>query len=306
MRIAGQSIDFKMKRLVLALLAICGICMHAVAQTPTNALPPLAALPALPGATTNTTSVAALPAPTSATAVPQAPVPASPPIPAGLLPKPYTTTETKSEPKADPNIAPAEMDLPPVVLDAEGAIARPTATARPEPETPTTVLGIEAPVPLAPPPSLPGLALPVPGTTPTDSAATQLANDTATSLMGPQVPGKDDNNAGKRSWETTLEPTEVHPTTKFIYKRSIMPGEIYRTEYNRDNRHLPKRVTRDDYANLLFTSVAKNDVEATRALLNAGTGLEITTVHGETPLALAQRVGATEVTQLLIARGALN
>ena len=107
-----------------------------------------------------------------------------------------------------------------------------------------------------------------------------------------------------KSWETKLAASGIKPLPKFRYKREILPEVLYRTSYNRDNDHLPRRVTRDDYGNLLLASVVRNDVEATRALLNAGTGINVTTPAGETALALAQRVGATEVAELLTARGA--
>ena len=84
----------------------------------------------------------------------------------------------------------------------------------------------------------------------------------------------------------------------------MLPEVIYSTQYSRDNQHLPLRVTRDDYANLLFASVTSNDIEATRARLNAGTGLQVTNEAGETPLAAAKRAGAVDVAELLIARGA--
>lgn len=83
----------------------------------------------------------------------------------------------------------------------------------------------------------------------------------------------------------------------------MLPDAIYRTEYDHDNRHLPRRMTRDEYANLLFNSIARNDVETTRALLNEGTVSRVVTAFGETPLQYARRTGATEVAALLAARG---
>jgi hypothetical protein len=119
----------------------------------------------------------------------------------------------------------------------------------------------------------------------------------------PEIKVTDDAPKGK-TWETKLTTTITPPKTKFNFKRAILPEAIYRTDYSRDNSHLPRRMTRDDYANLLFSSVMRNDVEATRALLNAGTGLDVTTDAGETPLAVAKRTGAMDVAALLSARGA--
>jgi hypothetical protein len=106
------------------------------------------------------------------------------------------------------------------------------------------------------------------------------------------------------TWQTKLAPSIIPPQTNFNYKRVQLPDSIYATQYDRDNSHLPIRVTREDYEALLFTMVAKNDIDATRALLNAGTGLEVTNSYGETPLTVARRSGATEVAELLVARGA--
>jgi hypothetical protein len=61
---------------------------------------------------------------------------------------------------------------------------------------------------------------------------------------------------------------------------------------------LPIAIHRDDYANLLFESVVRNDVQTTRALLNAGTPVNIVATNGETPLATARRAGATATAQL--------
>ncbi len=109
-----------------------------------------------------------------------------------------------------------------------------------------------------------------------------------------------------KTWETTLAPAIIPTKTNFNYKRALLPNAIYRTDYNKNNRHLPRRVTRDDYARLLFSSVTKNDLTTTRALLNAGVSLKATNMNGETPLQLARRMGAEQVAQLLIARGAVN
>lgn len=111
-------------------------------------------------------------------------------------------------------------------------------------------------------------------------------------------------NEGLRTWETKLEPTIFPPVTNFKYKRVLLPAMVYRTEYDRENRHLPSRLTRADYANLFFSSVAKNDVETTRAFLNAGVSPLVMTDYGETALSFAMRSGAIDVAALLNARGA--
>jgi ankyrin repeat protein len=96
----------------------------------------------------------------------------------------------------------------------------------------------------------------------------------------------------------------VPKATKFNYKRQILPSAINSTTYGRDNQHLPPRMTRDDYAQMLFYTVAHNDVDGTRALLNAGTYINSLNIYGETPLAFARRAGSQDVAALLAARGA--
>ena len=108
-----------------------------------------------------------------------------------------------------------------------------------------------------------------------------------------------------QTWQTTLAPSYRQPSTAdYHYRRVQLPANIYASQYDTANSHLPARETREEYEALLFSMVAKNDINATRALLNAGTGLEATNSYGETPLMVAKRTGATEVAQLLTARGA--
>jgi hypothetical protein len=107
----------------------------------------------------------------------------------------------------------------------------------------------------------------------------------------------------EKTWLTKLAPTSFDRTTNFNYKRETLPEVLYNTSYNQQNRHLPLRRTRADYENWLFASVSRNDINATRALLNAGTNINAVSPLGETPLAFAQRVGAMDVAALLKARG---
>jgi hypothetical protein len=61
---------------------------------------------------------------------------------------------------------------------------------------------------------------------------------------------------------------------------------------------------REDYVRLLFKHAATNNIDGTRALLNAGTDINATNPRGETPLAVARRYGAMDTAALLAARGA--
>lgn len=104
---------------------------------------------------------------------------------------------------------------------------------------------------------------------------------------------------------TTLETTIVLPKLGYQYRRAVLPDAIYRTHYTPENRHLPTLVTLTDYEQLFLISVARNDVDATRALLNEGVPVNTTNAHGESALAVAQRHHAQDTERLLIARGAL-
>jgi hypothetical protein len=152
-------------------------------------------------------------------------------------------------------------------------------------------------------------ALPLPGNEATSAApmndeeALAVLSDAESEMPAIKVVRE---KAPPKTWETTLAPSIIPAQTKFNYKRALLPAAIYRADYDKNNRHLPRRVTRDDYTSLLFTSVAKNDLNTTRALLNAGVSLKATNPYGETPLQLARRMGAEQVAQLLIARGAVN
>lgn len=109
---------------------------------------------------------------------------------------------------------------------------------------------------------------------------------------------------GGRTWTTKLAPAIVPMNTSFNYRRQVLPDAIYRTQYDRENRHLPTRVTREDYTRILIERVAANDINGTRALLNEGLSVNTTDGYGQTLLAVARRTGARDTERLLIARGA--
>ena len=153
-------------------------------------------------------------------------------------------------------------------------------------------------------PPLPGM-LPLPG----------AVTDEKDMPVLPAIPGLSANNSGtkktkvldekaKKSWEVVLESPPPPVEISFNYRRVLLPNTIYRVSYNDDNEHLPLAVTRQDYEGLLFASVMKNDVEATRALLNAGTDIRAINNYGQTLLSAAHMVGAQATERLLLARGA--
>ncbi|MEJ0009069.1 MAG: hypothetical protein WDN72_00065 [Alphaproteobacteria bacterium] len=57
---------------------------------------------------------------------------------------------------------------------------------------------------------------------------------------------------------------------RFNYARQVLPPTIYRRQYDEDNRHLPPAVYGADYDRALMVAVAANDINGTRALLDAG------------------------------------
>lgn len=107
-----------------------------------------------------------------------------------------------------------------------------------------------------------------------------------------------------RTWETRLAPAVIPPKMNFNYRRQVLPDAIYRTSYDRENQHLPTRVTREDYAQLLVQRVAANDINGTRALLNEGLSVNTIDGSGQSLLSVARRSGAHDTERLLIARGA--
>ena len=305
----AQFSEIKMKLLGCVAVLACGMAASAFAD---NSLPALPALPALPS----------IPQPGNSQPS-QTPVNTSPAVTANSTP---TSGVTIPLPSATPVTLKTPANTLPPLPGTEGSKTPPlTPLAQLPAPQPEATEATTAPTPATTPvassalPALPGIpALPVPGATttvPTSTALPTLPVPGATTDVAATLPEVKVDTLGKeektekeekkvKSWETKLAATPIAPLPNFRYKRELLPELIYRTSYNRDNDHLPRRVTRDDYAKLLLSSVARNDVEATRALLNAGTAVNVTTPDGETALALAQRVGATEVAQLLTARGA--
>lgn len=236
-----------------------------------SVLPDLAAAIAPPLAIAGNTALAPLPANSAATPTPASPTKngAAPPLP---LPSPLADLPPPLPESSDP--ASARTALPPL----NNAPAPGTAEA--------------------PPPPPPDLNVPVP-LLPTVTASKNAPNATAL----PEV-NVTSEKPKRKSWETVLAPTVIPTRTRFNYRRVVQPATIYRAQYSADNSHLPPAVSREQYVALLFQRVAANDVEATRALLNAGIRVDETDGSGQTPLAIARQSGARDTAALLLARGA--
>ena len=261
--------------------------MQAFAQSTPPSLPSLPALPGVPqpAASPPAISMPALPS------VPQTLTPASPS--AAVAPLPGTAnagTATKGS-----ETPPTTTDLPDYATPPEPA----DTTALP---TPTPVAGGLPPLGGLPPIS----GIEIPGAPPAASTAlvpspSELFGD-GNALTIPEIRVVREK-APLKTWQTKLAPAIIPPKTNFIYKRELLPEAIYRSAYGKENRHLPARATREQYEWLMFTSIAKNDVETTRSLLNAGTSLKAINMYGETPLMFAERTGARDVAALIQARG---
>jgi hypothetical protein len=297
MRLGEQVSGIYFKKLGLVSLLVGGLCVSAFAQSPSLSLP---ALPPLPGApATNSGNLSALPS-INLPSVPQAPIPAAPDVGKASALNLPSLPVTPPAPSAE--IASAKTNAEPVVKGSlmplpNAAAAKPPADPEGDMvDTGSSAVGTPGSLPPQGMPALPipgaeALAVPLPPTIP--EAATSLP-EIDVACEKPKV----------KTWLSKLAPSIIPPVTNFNYKREVLSEVIYSTRYSRENSHLPMRMTREDYEAMLFTSVAKNDIEATRALLNAGTGLQVTNDAGETPLAAAKRAGAVDVAALLEARGA--
>ncbi len=304
MRYFSQITGLQLKQLGLVTLIVGGLCAKALAQSPTSspapilALEPLPGLPALGGSpppalpAVNLPTTPASPTLAALPTVPQAPAANSPSPTLEKLPELSVVKAPAAPQAAEPVVAEPAPPTPEASETAAAEKASGTDTAA------STDTGGQLP-----PQGLP--ELPLPGAIGTGEGAIAGAALPAISLPEIQVDQPFEAPKPKvKTWATKLAPSVIPKKTNFNYKRELLPEVIYTTQYSRDNQHLPSRLTRDDYERLLFASIAKNDVEATRALLNAGTGLAATNEAGETPLAAAKRAGAEDVAALLVARGA--
>ncbi len=297
MSIFHQSFGISAKLIGICLLVSwSGVATTAVAAD-TLGLPALPTLPTVPEPTKAPTPEDKVnQSGTKTVAAPTAPEPAAPAAPSAEV----ATTGVPPLPSlpALPNEAPATTTPKPA--DDSAAFGKPAAT------TPPTVPGIEVPaVPGAstsdvPPPLVP----PELATTPLPTAeANAKEKEVHMSIFGNRTEEPTAPAPKKQTWKTRLAPTAKVPALYFNYKRTLLPETIYRDEYSRVNRHLPPRMTREQYAALLFDSVARRDMEATRALLNAGVSPAVRNAYGETPIAFAERMGAMDIAALLNARG---
>ncbi len=88
------------------------------------------------------------------------------------------------------------------------------------------------------------------------------------------------------------------------FKTQVLPGSIYRKEYQSRNAHLPKVVYPEEYTGMLFASVARGDLNAIRSLLDRGVDINGYNSIGDTPLTHAALNGRADSMRVLLGRGA--
>lgn len=92
---------------------------------------------------------------------------------------------------------------------------------------------------------------------------------------------------------------------RFNYKRQHLPETIYRREYNGANRHLPLARSELDYDIATFHAVARNDLNAVRAMIeHGGRNLKMRNAEGRTLVEVASQYRAHAVMRYLLAKGA--
>jgi hypothetical protein len=292
MKISLYNAELTKKTIGFGVVLAMGVSAYAFAQTP-PALPPLGALPDVAAASNSSAvpSLPPLPAGAADTKAPITPVPAEVASPMPDFMKAAATQKASASDNTGSDVLPPLADLPmpsPESSDKPFSKSRPIATAADK----------NKPPPIGELPMLPSLPLAQVEKRP---AIPELPKPTALPEVNvnaePEVVDK------TKSWETVLAPSIIPVETSFNYRRQLLPSTIYRTEYEEQNLHLPKAVSRQDYEGLLFTSVINNDVETARALLNAGTNINAVNGNGETPLAAAHQAGAVAAERLLMARG---
>ncbi|MBN8543587.1 MAG: ankyrin repeat domain-containing protein [Alphaproteobacteria bacterium] len=107
------------------------------------------------------------------------------------------------------------------------------------------------------------------------------------------------------TWEDVLKPSYKPKETTFNYRRQVLPPTIYRDSYTNANRHLHVARSGQAYDNIFLLAVARNDVNAVRAMLaNGRRDVNLTNAEGDSALIVALRHGALQTARLLLARGA--
>jgi hypothetical protein len=296
------------KTLRLVTLLLWSLSNPAIAQAPPLSLP--MAEPGTPD------SIASFPIPPILSGTDAAPLPpATPAIPEDAY--------------AEPAAASAPQPLPLTLAEEAGPLPEirvPEAEPRPEAASnaptspPANVIAkrparaLTADTNLAPAqalPSMPALPSPIqasrrsnappPLTLPTIAPPPLAA--TNPSVASPLSGGLLPNVRVSKSWEVALAPSIKPKTTKFDYRHAgnTLPYDMYRGP---GNSHLPPRMNDTRVQAEYFYVIAQNNINATRAFIDAGQSIEAPNTQGDTPLIVALQFGALDVARLLVVHGA--
>ncbi len=191
-----------------------------------------------------------------------------------------------------------ETGLPPLPLPGAEMAEAPTAP------TPTDTAAAPAP-PVLPFPAVPAL----PGQPERDGnpVITFGAPVDAVPPLGdvaPLAPVEAKDPYQKYAGKMPKNPAKTKLRYDYNYKRQYLPPQIYRTEYDRENKHLPRARSIDDYERAVFVAAQKNDTNGLRALKRQIGTLQLRSDSGDTPLMVAAHAGALDAAFLLIAHGA--
>lgn len=264
-----------------------GLWIPAYAQAPTFSLPPV------PGSG----ELARAPADNKPPASPKSPITDAPPALA------IPGTEALSNPPESPDIlAKAEEEKEAEIEKAKQAANNLLLDTPEEEDTPAAPLYSVEPPPLNIGPSAsaddealspPPLALPVPPTG-VNLAATAIP-ESKSAVKKPV----------RQTWKDVLKPSYKPKETIFNFRRQILPSTIYRESYSNANRHLPVARNGQSYDHIFLLAVARNDVNAVRAMLaNGRRDVNLINAEGDTALIVALRHGGLQTARLLLARGA--
>jgi hypothetical protein len=284
----------------IAFVAVLGLASAVQAEM----IPPLPPIPSIPGATTMS-PIASIPLPPSMTGITpekkpdvEKPVVAvvAPPMPGGgdkiagsvsvsatAVPAIPSVNDTTAIVPPPPGIG--GLPLPPIDQAAIGDVSKEGVTKETDSSKDEGIL--TAPMP------------------PSFTAQLKASPTGIVLPPAPKLPRVHESAEGRaKTWQTKLKPVMQARTIKFNYRRQLLPSTIYKPIYDAENEHLPVAVVGEDYDRWFLESVANNDINATRALLDSGRDPNMVNAEGDTALVVALHYGAYDTARLLLARGA--
>lgn len=95
----------------------------------------------------------------------------------------------------------------------------------------------------------------------------------------------DEENEPELIDEESEQTPQKKPNLTYTGKR--IPSDIYKKQYDWQNKHLPKAVFEEQYKQLLFEAIYKGDIGVVKALIEKYQNTEISDKEGNTPLIYA-------------------